>query len=300
MYDRVRVGAQVTFSYSFAERIDNYENIITATVGSQQIFKTIEHAIIGSKVDDEIAIELSDDEVIPELMQKYHLNNKNRKNCHISVRILDFVNIPQTEREIVKFIENQNIPCQNFSKLENATKGIFKIVRTYDTLEARRIGQEFYILSSIFINHFGLIQKLFINKSTSFHDGKYNNNNMIDFPHSLPSIQTIINPVGLNIQYLLTCWSLSQLKLTFLPDLFRLGVQTKSKIIILFDHEDEDWNCENLGYDPIGSKHNLTVADISLDVVIESEIRDITGKTVLSWIYANDGNNPHVSVSEAR
>ena len=60
MHDKIRLGAQVTFSYTFQGIInidENIkENIITATVGCKQILKCIDDAIVGLKINDELAM----------------------------------------------------------------------------------------------------------------------------------------------------------------------------------------------------------------------------------------------------
>lgn len=84
-------------------------------------------------------------------------------------------------------------------------------------------------------------------------------------------------------RYCLTRWSRHQLKATFLPTLIQRAVVSNCRIIVILDHS-ADW--------PVEASHppetGLTLNDVALDVVLESEARSRSGAIVSTWLRTVD------------
>eukprot|EP00607_Mallomonas_marina_P003504 CAMPEP_0182435348 /NCGR_PEP_ID=MMETSP1167-20130531/75262_1 /TAXON_ID=2988 /ORGANISM="Mallomonas Sp, Strain CCMP3275" /LENGTH=237 /DNA_ID=CAMNT_0024626325 /DNA_START=397 /DNA_END=1106 /DNA_ORIENTATION=+ len=180
-------------------------------------------------------------------------------------------------------------------------KGNIKINKTYDTLKARRIGQEHYIMGAIRQNSINKPYKVFSSNTNKPNQPPHITSSHTLIPIHIPDLRSkaidinclSLTPDGLFVTYLMPLWSKYQHKLSFLPTILRLAVTTECHLIVLFDHQD-DWP-----YLPHVDDIRLTVGDVTLDVVLDSEEKDETNNTVLSWLRTNDGSHPFRFVSEA-
>lgn len=105
---------------------------------------------------------------------------------------------------------------------------------------------------------------------------------MVDKP-SLPHVDEIRWP-GSDVCFCLTKWKVDQLKVTFLPALVQTAVFNSCRVIIMIENTG-DWPL--LGV-TVPNEASLTVNDVALDIVLESEARSNAGDVTLTWLRSVD------------
>lgn len=100
---------------------------------------------------------------------------------------------------------------------------------------------------------------------------------------TLPDVEDLRVP-GVPPSFCLTSWKTDQLKVTFLPTLVQTAVMNSCRVIVLLE-QSGDWPATGVD---VPSHANLTVNDVALDVILESEARSRIGGITLTWLRAVD------------
>jgi hypothetical protein len=82
----------------------------------------------------------------------------------------------------------------------------------------------------------------------------------------------------LDKNYVIPLWRPTQLRETFLPDLYKVAAATNCRLIILLEGE-HTWPC----HPAATADSDLTVNDVGLNVTVESECSDPSRSCVLTW-----------------
>ena len=85
-------------------------------------------------------------------------------------------------------------------------------------------------------------------------------------------------------QFMFPLFKSDQLKITFLPSLLQCAVVNNCRLILVIESSG-DWSREAM--DPRGAS-GLTVNDVSLDVVLESETRSSSNDVTMTWLRTVD------------
>lgn len=81
-------------------------------------------------------------------------------------------------------------------------------------------------------------------------------------------------------EYILPIFQSNYSKVIFLPDLLKLVIHTNSRMLVLFDDDNHRWPSDG----DVVKNMNLNVSDLSIDMVVESEISNKSGEIVFTWI----------------
>lgn len=195
----------------------------------------------------------------------------------------DFIDYLKTT--IVPLNELQFYSCSN--KVWNGS--IMKIHKSYDTVAAKYIGQEIFIMNQL-INGLKNVLLRFVGQNMH-HDYNIFMDAISYISHhywnrTMPIEYVTIAPDKLSVKYILPLWSASQPKFTFLPRVLDVAKSKSCRIIVLFDHE-SDWS-ESISV----NEELFTVQDVSLDVMLLSEKKcDSTSPSILSWVCVGCRNN---------
>ncbi len=98
----------------------------------------------------------------------------------------------------------------------------------------------------------------------------------------IPPISVCDGDVHNQIVFYSPVWDSNQLKVTFLPILLQCAVENNCRIIILIENHG-DWPAPS---NDLSRATGLTLGDVSLDVVLESESRD--RHVTVTWLRCVD------------
>lgn len=107
----------------------------------------------------------------------------------------------------------------------------------------------------------------------------------MEFSRSLPHVSEHGFSGSVSVgSYCLSKWQPSQLKATFLPTLLQAAVVHGCRVIVLIE-KTGDWPNSLAEHT---ESVNLTLNDVALDVVLESEARDSSGEVTMTWLRTVD------------
>lgn len=215
------------------------------------------------------------------------------KEISLNVEMIDYFSVASTLDDLSEFLRTTVVSVIDLGYNHEITKSwngtSIKIHKTYDSIAAKYIGQEHLIISRLVNEQRDVLAHL-IGESA---DEKYN-----IFNGSLSSLGCLlrnqhrsidyitIKPENLSVKYILPLWHSSQQKFSFLPRVFDIAKLKSCRIIVLFDH-DSDWTKQG------EEEEQLTVQDVSLDVMLISESKDtVSSQSVLSWVCVGTSRSP--------